>query len=310
MRYVDATGLATTLMGDAIATNFFVVGAALQLGWLPVGRAAIEQALALNGTQVEFNLRALRYGRLWAHDPAAIARVLGAAAPAPLQAEPPTLDALLADRVQRLTDYQNDAYAKRYQSLLTEVRAAERRVAGSEGAFSRAVAQQFARLMMVKDEYEVARLYSSPAFKAQLNAEFDGVTGLRFHLAPPLLAKRDPATGHLLKREYGPWMLAALGWLARFKGLRGTALDVFGRTEERRMERALIDDYERRIRALLPALDAARLPLAVQIAEVAEQVRGFGHVKERQVKLARAAWDRLDALWRAPGVVPELAKAA
>jgi indolepyruvate ferredoxin oxidoreductase len=309
VRYLDATGLATALMGDAIATNFFVVGAALQLGWLPVSLAAVERAIALNGMQVEFNLRALRYGRLWVHDPAAIDRVLGAARPAPVQADTPTLEALVADRVQRLTDYQNAAYAARYQSLLADVRAAERRVAGQEGAFSLAVARHFAKLMMVKDEYEVARLYDSPSFKAKLDAEFEGVTGLRFHLAPPLFAPRDPDTGELRKREYGPWMLTAMGWLARFKGLRGTAFDLFGRTEERQMERGLIDDYERRMRALLAGLDAVRLPLAVQIADVPEQIRGFGHVKERQVKLARAAWDTLDAQWRAPVTAP-LAQAA
>ncbi len=309
VRYVDATGLATALMGDAIGTNFFVVGAALQLGWLPLGLAAVERAITLNGMQVDFNQRALRYGRLWAHDPAALDRVLGAAGPAPLQGAAQTLDQIVADRSRRLTDYQNAAYAQRYQSLLAEVRAAERRAAGSEGAFSLAVATYHAKLLLVKDEYEVARLYSSPDFKARLDAEFDGITGLRLHLAPPLFAKRDPATGHLLKREYGAWMLTAMGWLARCKGLRGSTFDVFGRTSERRMERALIDDYERRIRALLAGLDAARLPLALQIAEVPEMIRGFGHVKERQVKLAQAAWAALEAQGRTPAAAP-LARAA
>jgi indolepyruvate ferredoxin oxidoreductase len=162
---------------------------------------------------------------------------------------------------------------------------------------------------MVKDEYEVARLYSSPAFRARLDAEFDGITGLRFNLAPPLFARQDPATGHLLKSEYGPWMLTAMRWLARCRGLRGTVFDVFGRSDERRMERALIDAYERRMRSLLAELDAPRLPLAVQIAEVAEIIRGFGHVKERQVQQAQAAWATLDALWREPASAP-LAQAA
>ncbi len=296
VRYLDATGLATTLLGDAVYANFLLVGAALQLGWLPVGRAAIERALQLNGVQVEGNLRALQLGRLWVHDPAVLQ------APAAAPAAEPSLDDLVADRVGRLTDYQDAAYARRYIALVERVRAAETRAAGAPGAFTRAVAQGFAKLLAVKDEYEVARLYAQPAFRQKLEAEFEDVRELRFHLAPPLFAGRDPDTGHLVKREYGPWMLTAMGWLARWRRWRGTALDPFGHTAERRMERALADDYERRIATLADGLDANRLPLATRIAEVADLVRGFGHVKERQVALARERWAALEA--EAPAAAP------
>ena len=214
VHYVDATGLATALLGDAIATNFFLVGVALQLGWLPVSVQAIERAIELNGVQVGFNQRALRFGRLWVHDAAAVETLLGAARPAALVLAPQTLDETVASRTQLLTDYQDAAYAARYRNLVERVRAAETRATGREGLLSMTVARQFAKLMAYKDEYEVARLYSAPEFRRQLETEFDGVKLLRFNLAPPLFARRDPATGYLLKREYGAWMLTAMKWLA------------------------------------------------------------------------------------------------
>jgi indolepyruvate ferredoxin oxidoreductase len=234
-----------------------------------------------------------------------IDRVLGAAAPATLTPVVLSFDQIVADRILRLTDYQDAAYAQRYRALVDEVRAAESRVAGDDTPLSCVVARQFAKLMMVKDEYEVARLYSSPAFRAGLDAEFDGIRSLRFNLAPPLFARPDPTTGHLLKREYGAWMLGAMGWVARLRRLRGSAFDLFVRTEERRMERALIADYEHRIRALLPELDASRLALAIQIADVPEQIRGFGHVKERNVVSAQATWATLSAQWKAEAQPPK-----
>ena len=296
-RYVDATGMALALMGDTIAANFFVVGVALQSGWLPVGLAAIDRAIELNGVQVDFNRRALNYGRLWAQDPAALQALLGDTAPGAQQAPAQSLDELVHDRVQLLTDYQDAAWAQRYQRLVQRVREAERRVAGSEGGFSEAVARYFAKLMAYKDEYEVARLYSSAQFREKLRAEFDDIGQIRLNLAPPLFARRDPDTGLLQKREYGPWMLTAMGWLAKLRGLRGSPLDLFGRTEERRMERGLIDDYEARIDGLLADLSAERLAIATQIAQVPEQIRGFGHVKLRHVEQARLRWESLAGQW-------------
>ncbi len=298
VRYVDATGLATAVLGDAIATNFFLVGVALQLGWLPLSVQAIERAIELNGVQVAFNQRALRFGRLWVHDAAAVDALLGAARPAPLALAPQTFHETVARRSQLLTDYQDAAYAARYGRLVERVRVAEVEATGSEGPFSMSVARQFAKLMAYKDEYEVARLYGLPEFKRQLEAEFDGVKRLRFNLAPPLFARRDPTSGHLLKREYGAWMLTAMRWLAKARRWRGTALDVFGRSAERRMEGALIGEYEQRIDSLLLALRSDSLLLATQIAEVPEQIRGFGHVKEASVTQAQLRWAELETQWR------------
>jgi indolepyruvate ferredoxin oxidoreductase len=298
VKYVDASGLAAALLGDAIATNFFMVGVALQLGWLPLSVAAVQRAVELNGVQVALNQRALQFGRLWAHDAGAVEKLLGAARPAALELASETLDETIARRVQLLTDYQDAAYAARYRALVERVRKAEARVSGAEGPLSLSVARQFAKLMAYKDEYEVARLYSAPEFRRQLEAEFDGVKEIRFNLAPPLFARRDPATGHLLKGEYGPWMLSAMKWLAKARKLRGSAFDLFGRTAERRMERELVGQYGQRIESLLAGLNSESLALAVQIADVPEQIRGFGHVKEVSVKQARLRWAELDAQWQ------------
>jgi indolepyruvate ferredoxin oxidoreductase len=298
-RYLDATGLATALLGDAVYANFIVVGAALQLGWLPLGLPAVQRAIELNAVQAQRNAQAVAIGRLWVHDPAALERML---APAPVAAAP-TLEEVVAQRRELLTAWQDSAYAARYERLVQRVRAAEQR-AGGDGALAMAVAQGFARLMAYKDEYEVARLYSDPSFRQKLAAEFEGTRELRLHLAPPLLARTDPATGRPRKSEYGPWVFPLLRLLARLKALRGTVLDPFGRTAERRAERALVDDYERRIDLLLPALDAARLSLAVRIAEVADTVRGFGPVKEKNMKQAAATWQALEGEWASTPAAP------
>ena len=297
--YLDATGLATTLMGDAVYANFILVGAALQLGWLPVSAAALQRAIELNGVQVERNAFAVAVGRLWVHDPAMLERLLGP----PDESPPPTLDEVMAQRRALLVAYQDEAYADRHARLVRRVREAEQRAAG-DGALTMAVARGFARLMAYKDEYEVARLYSEPSFRQRLEQEFDGVRELRLNLAPPLWSRTDPVTGRSRKRAYGPWVFGALRLLAHGKALRGTTLDLFGRSAERRAERALVDDYERRIEALLPALDPARLPLATRIAEVAERVRGYGPVKARALAEAAAAWRALDAEWAGQADVP------
>ena len=295
LRFVDATGLATRLLGDAIATNFFLVGAALQLGWLPVSLAAVLKAIELNAVQVEFNKRALGFGRLWIHDPAAVEALLaqGQHAAAPATLPPADLQALIDMQVDRLTAYQSAAYAARYRALVERARTAERRATGREGDFSRAVAQNFAKLMAYKDEYEVARLYSLPGFREQLEAEFEDIRGLRLYLAPPLLSRPDPITGQAVKRRFGPWIFTAMRWLAGLRGLRGTAFDIFGYTEERRMERALVDEYEALIGTLCESLDGERLEPAVQMATVPERIRGFGHVKQASVAQARQRWAAL-----------------
>jgi indolepyruvate ferredoxin oxidoreductase len=292
VRSLDATGLATALMGDAVYANFVVVGATLQLGWLPVGAAALDAAIGLNRVQVERNRQAVALGRLWVHDRSALERALG---PAPGSVDD-SLDAVVAHRSAMLAEYQDEAYADRYRRLVERASTAERRVAG-DGAFALAVAKGLAKLMAYKDEYEVARLYSDASFRAHLDAEFEGVRELRFNLAPPLLARMDEATGRPRKIEFGPWLVPVLRVLARMKRLRGTRLDPFGATAERRAERALVLAYERRIGGLLPELDAARLSIAVRIADVAQQVRGFGPVKSAQMAQAEAAWSKLDLEW-------------
>jgi len=293
VKYVDATGLALALTGDSIASNFFLVGYALQLGVLPLSLESIQRAIELNNVQVKFNQRALNLGRLWAHNPESVTEALGKAAPLPAQAPVQSVQTVVESRVKFLTDYQDAAYALRYSALVERVRAVERKIAGSEGALSMAVAKYFAKLMAYKDEYEVARLYSLPDFRKKLDAEFDNIRSLRLNMAPPLFAKRDPETGRLRKREYGSWMLTAMGLLARFRSLRGSAFDIFGRSAERHMERGLISEYEQRITSLLGELTVERLAVAVKIAEVPEHIRGFGHVKEQHVERARASWQQL-----------------
>jgi indolepyruvate ferredoxin oxidoreductase len=285
--FVDGTRLAGALLGDAIAANPFMLGYAWQLGLVPLSAAAIERAIELNGVAIEQNKAAFAWGRVAAVDPA---RVEAAAEPA---GAPPvsrrlsgSLDELVARRIDELADYQDERYARRYAATIERVKAAERALVG-EGplALTEAVARNLFKLMAVKDEYEVARLYTSGAFMARLHERFEGDFRLGFHLAPPLLAKRN-AKGELVKREYGPWMFKVFGLLARLRRLRGGALDPFGRSAERRMERRLIADYEADLERLLATLDRERLPLAVRIASLPEEIRGFGHVKERSVKAA------------------------
>ncbi len=291
--WVDAAGMALGLMGDTIASNMLLVGVAAQKGWLPVSVAAIERAIELNAVQVLFNLRAFRLGRLWVHDRAKVMSLLREAGAAPLPAAAPlSIEALIDDRRARLVAYQDAAYAARYTDFMARVVQGERALgeAGRAAVFSEAVARGLYKLMAYKDEYEVARIYSDPAFMARLQSQFEGKPRLAFNLAPPLLAKRDPVTGQLKKSEYGAWMLTAMGWLARLKFLRGGALDVFGKTVERRMERALIGEYQALIEQVLSGLTADRLPAAQTLAASVDHIRGYGHVKHASVEKVKQQW--------------------
>jgi indolepyruvate ferredoxin oxidoreductase len=202
---------------------------------------------------------------------------------------------MIAKRVEFLTGYQDAAYAAQYKAFVDKVRAAEARL-GNSKALSEAVARYLFKLMAYKDEYEVARLHTDPAFLAKIESMFEGDYKLVHHLAPPLTAKKNDK-GELVKKPYGPWMRSAFGWLAKLKGLRGGALDLFARTAERKMEVALIGEYRACIDELLATLDAHRLPLAAEIARIPEEIRGYGHVKERHLKAARSKWDALMAQW-------------
>ncbi len=299
--FLDATRLATALMGDSIATNLFMLGFAWQKGLIPLSAEALLRAIELNGTAVEANRQAFLWGRRAAHDLAAVER-----AAAPALAEPishrlsRTLEELVAKRVEHLTRYQNRAYAERYLRLVQRVGEAEASRAKGLSGLAEAVARAAHKLMAYKDEYEVARLYTDGAFLAQLRQQFEGDYRLQFHLAPPLVAERDPATGHLKKRAYGPWMLKAFALLARMKGLRGTVFDPFGRSQERRRERALIGEYERLVEELIQSLSHDNHALAVEITRLPLGIRGFGHVQEANLAKVKAREAELLAAFRSP----------
>jgi indolepyruvate ferredoxin oxidoreductase len=208
----------------------------------------------------------------------------------------PSLTEMVGKRVDFLTGYQNAAYALEYQAFVEKVKAAEAKL-GTTTRLSEAVARYLFKLMAYKDEYEVARLHTDKAFTDKIAAMFEGDYKLVHHLAPPLTAKKNDK-GELVKQSYGPWMRSAFGLLAKLKGLRGTALDIFGKTEERRMERALIVEYRACIAELLAGLTPEKLSLAVEIASIPEGIRGYGHVKEHHLKTARPKWDGLMAQWR------------
>jgi indolepyruvate ferredoxin oxidoreductase len=292
----DAEQVAEQLLGDSIYTNPLMMGYAWQQGRIPLSLAAILRAIELNGVQVENNKAAFEWGRRCAHDLASVTALFKAQQVIQF-ARKPSLDELLQTRVAFLTGYQDAAYAQRYAGFVEKVRAAEAPLGGGT-PLAEAVARYLFKLMAYKDEYEVARLHTDAAFTAKIDAMFEGDYKLVHHLAPPLLAKTNEK-GELVKRPYGPWMRTAFGLLARLKSLRGTALDVFGRTEERRTERALIARYESTVTELLKTLAATNRTQAVEIARLPEDIRGFGHVKLRHLKAVEPRWDALMQRWRA-----------
>jgi len=279
--FLDATRIATALMGDSIATNLFMLGFAFQKSLIPVGETALMRAIELNGVAIEANKQAFLWGRRAAFDLAAVERVT-APASAIVVKLPETLDKLVERRVEFLTAYQNAAYAKRYTDLVERARAAEADISKGD-KLARAVATYLFKLMAYKDEYEVARLYSDPSFEERLRKTFDGDFSIRYNLAPPLLAKRD-AQGHLTKSEYGAWMKYPLRLLARLRWLRQTAFDPFGHTEERKTERRLLRDYETTIDHCLTALSEGNHDVVLNLALLPEHIRGFGHVKARHIE--------------------------
>ncbi|WP_031373647.1 indolepyruvate ferredoxin oxidoreductase family protein [Lysobacter antibioticus] len=339
---VDATQLATALLGDAIATNLFILGYAWQRALVPISFDALMRAVELNGAAIEMNKTAFAWGRLAAIDPKAVAEAAGLVRNAPTAAEATphalphlapgewegnewgatsapratrnedelrhvpanadsdnvaflplddlrlsrSLDELISRRIAFLTDYQDANYAKRYADFVAKVRAAEQAKAPGSTDLAEAVARYSFKLMAYKDEYEVARLYTSGDFQRKLEQQFDGDYKLKFHLAPPLLAKKDDQ-GRLIKQEFGPWVFTAFKWMAKLRKLRGSKLDIFGYTEERKMERQLIADYEQTVTGLLATLDGGNVDLAAEIASVPEHIRGYGHVKEAHLHKAK-----------------------
>jgi indolepyruvate ferredoxin oxidoreductase len=303
--FVDATRLATRLLGDSIGANMLMVGVALQRGLLPVSLAAVEKAITLNGVAVAANLLALRLGRLAAVDPEAVKAMVADDAPVrkagSLQLSE-NLDALIARRVAFLTDYQNAAYAERYRATVDAVRQAEAPVTPATTELTAAVARNLFKLMAYKDEYEVARLYTSGEFESKVKAQFTGDYRLSFHLAPPLFARKDPTTGLPRKMRFGPSMMQAFKLLAKLKGLRGTPFDIFGYSDERRTERQLIADYQAMLGDVLARLTPDNHATAVRLAAVPDQIRGFGHVKERNLAAAEKARTELLQAFAQPAV--------
>ena len=298
--FVEATALATSLLGDAIATNLFMVGYAWQKGLIPLSVEAIERAVELNGVAVEFNKKAFMWGRRAAHEPEKVRQIAHPKIKTISDKKGEDLEEIVAYRANYLVEYQNQALADKYRALVERVRVAEERAVKGSHALAEAVARNYFKLLAIKDEYEVARLHSSQEFQDKLNAQFDGDFKLTFHLAPPLLAKRDPNTGHLIKQEFGGWMMSAFKWVAKLKGLRGSPLDIFGYSAERKTERALIVAYEKTINELLSALTPSNHGLATDIAKIPADILGFGHVKEKNIRAAQAKEADLLQRFRSP----------
>ncbi len=288
--FVDAGRLAVALLGNSIGANMFMLGYAYQLGALPLTAEAIEKAIELNGEAVAMNLAAFSYGRRAAVDPAAIEALVK-----PQQGMEndvlklsESFEETVARRETFLTAYQNARYAQRYRKWVEKVKAAEALKAPGQTALAEAVARYLFKLMAYKDEYEVARLYTDSSFVERVKASFDGDLRLEFHLAPPLLARKDKQTGEPKKMSFGPWMLSAFRLLAKFKVLRGTPLDIFGYSSERRTERGLIGDYERLLGEIIGRLTPQNHATAVALASLPEKIRGYGHVKQRHLAATKA----------------------
>jgi indolepyruvate ferredoxin oxidoreductase len=292
----DAEEVATQMLGDSIYTNPLMLGYAWQQGRVPLSHAALMRAIELNGVQVDNNKAAFEWGRRCAHDLLEV-QALFKARQVIQFVKKPSLDNLVATRVEFLTAYQDGAYAAEYRAFVDKVRAVETPLGGST-ALTEAVARYLFKLMAYKDEYEVARLHTLPSFSDKIAAQFEGDYKLVHHLAPPGIAKRNNK-GELVKQPFGPWMRRAFGLLTRMKGLRGSALDPFGRSEERKVERALIREYRDCIEELLRSLNADNRALAAEIARIPEDMRGYGHVKARHLAAARPKWDALMQRWRA-----------
>jgi indolepyruvate ferredoxin oxidoreductase len=294
--FLDFTKPAETLLGDSIATNMMMMGYAYQKGLLPLGAAAIEQAIEVNGVAVKMNTQAFRLGRLAAAYPSRLIAMMKGqdqtASPKALDAM--SLDEIIAHRSALLAKYQNEKLAERYRKLVTKVRDAARDGGYGEG-LPRAVAINYAKLLAYKDEYEVARLYTDGNFEKQLRDQFDGEYNISFNLAPPLLASAKDALGRPRKRAFGAWMLRLFRVLAAMRGLRGTVFDIFSYSADRRLERDLIAGYEKDVAYILSVLSPVNLLTAIEILSLPDRIRGFGPVKEKSVQDAKARYAQLAA---------------
>ena len=292
---IDAEALAIAYLNDAIYTNMIMVGYAWQKGHVPVSLRGLYRAIKMNGVKVEENMKAFDVGRLAAADPERLEKPSDPRG----DVRPMTLDDLIEDRAARLVAYQNEAYAQSYRDVVAHVRAREDRAGLGEG-LATAVARYAFKLMAYKDEYEVARLYTDGSFEKKLRETFHGGK-VQYHMAPPLLSRKD-ADGHLMKKPFGPWMKTAFKLMKQFKGLRGTRLDPFGYTAERRMERELRDEYLASMGTLADGLTKKNHELAIAIASIPDDIRGYGHVKDASVEAAKAREAELWQNWPAGGL--------
>jgi indolepyruvate ferredoxin oxidoreductase len=290
----DADHLSAQLMGDTIYINPMLLGYAWQKGWVPLSLDALKRAIELNEVAVAQNLTAFEWGRHAAHQLPAVEALLK-----PLQIisfkKRDRLEDLIATRIEFLTAYQNAAYAKQYENFVLKVKAKESPLGSS--LLTETVARQLFRLMAYKDEYEVARLHTDKQFLERVKSQFEGDFKVFYHLAPPLIAKRNEK-GQLIKQKMSPHMVLVFKVLAQFKFLRGTALDIFGRTEERQTERALIQEYKDAIDEVLVSLKTENHALAVKMANVTEQIKGFGHVKEKHLAAVMVQWQNCMDVFR------------
>ena len=277
----------TKLMGDSIYTNPMLLGYAWQKGWIPLSLESLTRAIELNAVAIDNNKTAFAWGRRAAHDLPSVEKLFAPAQVIAMPTARDSVDALVAKRVEFLTAYQNADYAKTYEAFVRKVEAAEAKL--GKTLLTQNVARHLFKLMAYKDEYEVARLHTDTAFLNKVNAMFEGDFKINYNLAPPMISKKNEK-GELQKRQFGPWMLTGFKLLAKLKGLRGTAWDVFGKTEERKMERALIGEYTASIATLIETLNADNHAVAVDVARIPELIKGYGHVKERNVKTARLQW--------------------
>lgn len=291
IKRLDAVELASRLLGDAIYANPLILGFAWQSGWIPLTRSSLRRAIELNGVQVENNLIAFEWGRRMAHDAAAVMRMVTPAQPVQwMRQGKESMEALIATRQNYLRQYQDDAYAQWYTALVRRVQAAERALGSAK--LTEAVARNLFKLMAYKDEYEVARLLSDEAFHRQIGVQFEGDYKLAFNLAPPWLAARD-ASGNPAKRRLGSGWMPVLKWLSKCKGLRGSWLDPFGYSDDRRLDRSLLAEYLDRIEHVLATLKPTNLSRAVEIASVPDMIRGYGHVRVAHARKARDQWRQL-----------------
>ncbi|BBM03048.1 indolepyruvate ferredoxin oxidoreductase family protein [Microbulbifer sp. GL-2] len=288
----DANKYAQALFGDTVASNLMIMGFACQKGLLPIGEAALERAIELNGVAVENNLRAFRAGRLLAVDPRAIEKLAVPAQPVKLIEPQESVEQLIARLATELSEYQNAAYAHQFTHRIEPLHRAELSLRGTTGELTRTAANSLYKAMAYKDEYEVARLYSGEDFQRQLRETFSGDYSLKFHMAPPLLARPD-SSGRVRKMQFGPWMGKLMPLLAKGKVLRGTLMDVFGYSGERRAERDWARQVARAVEGIAAQLNTDNIAQARELLEIPLQVRGYGHVREQKFSQVQGRWQEL-----------------